>query len=87
MIDYYYEFHQGSKLFDRPIRYAMMRGYHPEESSSDVRTLHNVCYQNAVRIWLENENGITMVRELDRDTHVKCDPKILTWLKLQAHEL
>jgi len=28
-----------------------------------------------------------LVREHDRDCHQKCDPRVLTWIKLQAREL
>jgi hypothetical protein len=41
----------------------------------------------ASRIWLENANGLTLVREYGRDVHKKCQPKKLTWIKLQAKEL
>ena len=88
MIDYYYEFPQGTKLFNEPVRYAFQRGYHPEElDGTGQKILHNACFQMASRIWLENANGILLVREHGRDVHKKCDPKIITWLKLQAKEL
>lgn len=88
MIDYYYEFPEGSTLFGQPMRYAILRGHHPEElDGTGQKILHNACFQMASRIWLENANGILLVREHGRDVHKKCDPKIITWLKLQAKEL
>lgn len=87
MIDYYYEFHEGSKLLDQPTRYAMLRGFHPLDGDSRFKSLHQICYQNAVRVWLENANGLTLIREHDQDVHKKCDSRELTWIKLQAREL
>jgi hypothetical protein len=87
MIDYYYEFPEGTKLFDQPVRFAFQRGYHPEDSTTGEKYLQNACFQMARRIWLENANGLTLVREHGRDVHKKCQPKELTWIKLQAKEL
>ena len=87
MIDYYYEFPPGYKVFDQPVRYAFQRGYHPEQSTQYQRSLHGHCYQHATRIWLENSNGATLIRMYGRDVHEKIQPKELTWIKLQAREL
>ena len=56
MIDYYYEFPVGTKLFNEPVRYAFQRGYHPEDCTTGAKILHNACFQMASRIWLENAN-------------------------------
>ena len=87
MIDYYYEFPEGMKMFDQPTRYAIQRGYHPKYSTQYQRTLHGQCYEHATRIWLENANGVVLVRQHGRDIHEKIQPKELTWIKLQAQEL
>ena len=87
MIDYYYEFPESTKLLGEPVRFAFQRGYHPEDCTTGEKILHNACFQMARRIWLENANGLTLVREYGVDVHVKCDPKIMSWIKLQAKEL
>lgn len=87
MIDYYYEFPEGNKIFGLPTRYALLRDYHPEESSVSQRVFHNQCYINATRIWLENANGALLVKENGRDVHRKIHPKEMTWIKLQAREM
>jgi hypothetical protein len=87
MIDYYYEFPVGTKLFNEPVRYAFQRGYHPEDCTTGSKILHNACFQMASRIWLENANGLTLVKEYGRDVHKKCQPMEMTWIKLQAKEL
>jgi hypothetical protein len=87
MINYYYEFPEGSRVFDQPTRYALMRGYHPEEASAGQQLFHSQCYVNAQRIWLENANGCYLVREQGRDVHRPIQPKEMTWVKLQAREI
>ena len=87
MIDCYYEFHEGSKLFDQPIRFAFIRGYHPKDATTGMKILYNTCYQMSIRMWIENANGLVLAKEHGLDVHKKCDPKELTWLKLQAREL
>ncbi len=78
MIDYYYELEDG---------YGLQRGYHPEDADIYQQRLHSQCYQNARRIWLENANGMILIRQDGRDVHKKIDPKEMTWIKLLAREL
>jgi hypothetical protein len=87
MIDYYYEFPEGTKLLDQPVQYGIQRGYHPEESDRYQQMLHSHCYIQAKKIWLENANGMILVRNNGRDVHERIDPKEMTWLKLLAREL
>lgn len=87
MIDYYYEFPENIRLFDQSIRYGLQRGYHPEESDQYQQMLHGHCYIQAKRIWLENANGMILVRNNGRDVHERIDPKEMTWIKLLAREL
>jgi hypothetical protein len=87
MIDYYYEFPIGTRVFDQPTRYALLRGYHPEEASTSQHLFHNQCYTEATRVWLENANGAVLVREHGQDVHEKIHPKEMTWIKLQAREI
>lgn len=87
MIDYYFEFNPGTEIMNEPTRFAVMRGYHPDEATLGLKIVHNTCYKLALRVWVENANGIALVREHDRDCHKKCDPAVLTWIKLQAREL
>ena len=87
MIDYYYEFPEGFKIFDEPTRFALFRGYHPEEASTTQHLFHGQCYINARRIWLENANGALLIRINGRDVHEPIHPKEMTWIKLQAREI
>ena len=87
MIDYYYEFPEGTRLFDRTTRFAFMRGYHPEEATPTQHLCHSECYVMATRIWLENANGAVLVKIGRRDVHEPINPRELTWIKLQAREI
>ena len=87
MIDYYYEFPEGSRIFDQVTRYALLRGYHPEEASTSQQLFHSQCYASATRIWLENANGAYLIRRGTRDVHEPILPKEMTWIKLQAREI
>lgn len=87
MIDYYYEFPEGTRLFDQDVRYGLQRGYHPEDADQYQQRLHSECYVNASRIWLENANGAVLVRHQGRDLHERVDPRELIWIKLVAREL
>lgn len=87
MIDYYYEFPPGHSVFGQPTRYALMRGYHPEQASTSQHLFHSECYNNSIRVWLENANGAYLVRQSGREVHEKIQPKELTWIKLQAREM
>ena len=87
MIDYYYEFPQGTKFLGEHVRFAFQRGYHPDFPDTTQATIRNEAYQLAINEWIENANGLTMVRENGRIVHKRCDPKIMTWIKLQAREL
>lgn len=87
MIDYYFEFEPDTEIFHEATRFAVLRGFHPDEASLGLKIVHNTCYKLAKRIWLENANGLTLVQEHGREVHKKCQPKQMTWLKLQAREL
>ena len=87
VIDYYYEFNDGATVFDQPVRYGLQRGYHPEEADQYQQMLHSHCYIQAKKIWLENANGMILVRQDGRDVHKKIDLKEMTWIKLLAREL
>jgi hypothetical protein len=87
MIDYYYEFDSDYQLDGVPVRYGFQRGMHPEWSPEVLRLQHNLLYQRAVRVWAENANGMTLIREQGRDVHERVNHRVMTWIKLQAHDL
>ena len=88
MIDYYYEFPPGMKLFDQDVRYGFLRGFHPEDASVTLSRFHSKCFENASRVWLENSNGTNLVKN-GRDWYIseRVNHRELTWIKLQAKNL
>jgi hypothetical protein len=87
MIDYYYEFPEHTRLLDRPIRYAFMRGYHPDEATTRQHLFHSQCMIEASRVWLENANGMALIRQSGRDVYEKINHREMIWIKLLAQEL
>ena len=87
MIDYYYEFPEGSDVLGETVRYAFMRGYHPDDDSEARQMLHGQCYVASSRVWLENANGAVLIRANGRDVHHQINARELTWIKLQARDI
>ena len=87
VIDYYYEFSRDLDHDGQKIKYGLQRGYHPEEADQYQQMLHGHCYVQSQRIWLENANGMILVRKNGRDVHERIDSKEMTWIKLVAREL
>lgn len=87
MIDYYYEFLPDAELDGVPMRYGFQRGIHPEYSPDNLRYMHNRYYMQARRVWAENANGMTLIRENGKDVHQRINRPEVTWIKLQAREL
>ena len=87
MIDYYYEFLEGSDVLGDTVRYAFMRGYHPDDDSEARQMLHGQCYVASSRVWLENANGAVLIRANGRDVQYRVNARELTWIKLQAREI
>ena len=86
MINYYYEINEGVRVFGHEHRYLAQYDIKPDMFSS-WRYFHDEAIKQSRRVWLENANGLTLVREYGRDTHQRCLPREMTWIKLQAKEL
>lgn len=81
MIDYYYEFTEASPA------YGVLRGYHLELNETRLHDLHHRCWLNSSRVWLENANGITQVKDGRRDVHRRVSKRDIVWIKLLSQEL
>lgn len=84
MIDYYYEFLETST---EQTAYGVLRGYHPELNEIRLHDLHYRCWINSARVWLENANGITQVKDGRRDIHRRVPARDIVWIKLLSQEL
>lgn len=87
MIDYYYEFPDDTMVQGQDIKFGILRGYHPDESTDAYHMLHSHCWVIATRVWLENANGMIQVKQGTREIHRRIDGREMTWIKLRAREL
>lgn len=89
MIDVYYELVPGVSVFGQSHKYLVQFNYHPEDSSSFEKRFHLEAMQASQRVWLENANGVTIIKN-KRDLFRRSEPvdyKELTWIKLQAVDI
>lgn len=87
MIDYYYEFPQGSDVLGDTVHYAFIRGYHPEHAPWEHQLQHTQLWFDSHRVWLENANGAVLVKLDCREVHHRIDAEELMWIKLRAREI
>ena len=87
MIDYYYEFPEGSDVLGDTVRYAFMRGYHPDDDSEARQMLHGQCYVASARVWLENANGVYLVKPRWGIYRGQVDRREFTMIKLRARTI
>jgi hypothetical protein len=89
MINYYYELNKDVKMFGREVcRYLAQYNVHPGKIGSFNHIWHNEAIKNSTRVWLENANGVTLVKEPNGDAgwgHV--DEQELVWLKLVCRDI
>lgn len=86
MIDVYYELEPNAKLFGKSYKYLAQFNFHPENSSAGERRLHHEALLNSNRAWIENANGVTIIKNR-RAIYHHLEPvnyRELTWIKLQA---
>jgi hypothetical protein len=88
MINYYYELNPDVTVFGRKdLRYLALFDGHPGQGSFNWR-LHDEALKHSERVWLENANGVTLIKAPSNDTSWgQVDPHELTWLKLRCHDI
>ncbi len=85
MINYYYEISEGTTVFGRSYRYLALYDLKPENM---MWSLHDQAFKHSQRVWLENANGVTMVKALKNDNSWgQIDPVEFSWIKLQCHDI
>lgn len=89
MIDVYYEIAPGCRVFGHEHKYIAQFNYHPEESPAYERRFHTEAMLNSDRVWIENANGVTIIKNRRDLAHrwESVNYKELTWIKLQAVDL
>jgi hypothetical protein len=84
MINYYYEINEGVRVFGQDCRYLSITDVKPD--TVGWRFLHDEATKHSSRIWLENANGVTLVKA-PINRWDKVDDQELTWLKLICKDI
>jgi hypothetical protein len=87
MINYYYELNDNVKVFGHEdLRYLSITDLKP--STVGWRHLHEEAHKNSRRVWLENANGVTLVKApVDDRSWGQVNEQELTWLKLICKDI
>lgn len=88
MINYYYEIKDGIKVFGHEYKYLAHFDIKPNENFNHWRYFHDEAVKNSSRVWLENANGVTLIKGPITDTSWgKVDEHELVWLKLICRDV
>jgi len=86
MINYYYEIPEGTRVFGQDIRYLSITDVKPD--TVGWRHLHEEAERHSRRVWLENANGVTLVKTVHPyPSWEVIKPQELTWLKLICKDI
>jgi hypothetical protein len=87
MINYYYELNDGITVFGRnDVKYLSITDVKPD--TVGWRHLHEEAERCSSRVWLENANGISLVKA--RHPYPSWEsvrPEMITWLKLICKDI
>jgi hypothetical protein len=87
MINYYYEIRDGVKVFGQVHKYLAHFDIKPGETTG-WRVFHDEAVRSSSRVWLENANGVTLVKAPAGDTSWgQVDEQELVWLKLVCRDV
>jgi len=89
MMNYYYELDRDVKMFGRvTCRYLAQFDVHPGKSGLFNAVWHDEAIKNSTRVWLENANGVTLIKGPVTDTSWgRVDEQELVWLKLICKDI
>jgi len=87
VINYYYEINDGVTVFGHKEKYLADFDVKPGETTG-WRVFHDEAVMNSTRVWLENANGVTIVKAPSNDTSWgRVDERELVWLKLICKDI
>ena len=85
MINYYYELEENVKMYGgTDCRYLAQFDSHPGEGTLNWGW-HDEAVKNSRRVWLENANGVSLVKTVSG--HATVDPVEFTWIKLKCRDI
>ena len=87
-MNYYYEIPEGTSVLGRPSGYYYQAHCSPAQGGSLNHIVHNQALNASTRAWLENANGVTLVKALPNDTSWgQIDEREFVMIKLRARNL
>lgn len=92
MINYYYEIKEGVTVFGYQEKYLAHFDVKPDQIPASPqrgwRRFHDEAVKNSIRVWLENANGVTLVKAPVSDTSWgRVEERELVWLKLICKDI
>jgi len=90
MINYYYEIKDNITVFGKPYKYLAHYDIKPVQTAGRTgwRHWHDEAIKNSSRVWLENANGVTLIKAPANDTSWGCvNQQELVWLKLICRDI
>lgn len=85
MINYYYELEENVKMLGRiDCQYLAQFDTHPGEGTLNWGW-HDEAVKHSRRVWLENANGVSLVKTVNG--HATVDPVEFTWIKLKCRDI
>jgi hypothetical protein len=86
MINYYYEIKDGVQVFGQDCRYLSIADVKP--GTVVWSHLHEEALKNSSRAWLENANGVTLIKTVHPyPSWDPVDQRELVWLKLICKDI
>ena len=92
MINYYYEINDGTTVFGYTQRYLAHFDVKPTQLEASPlggwRHFHDEAVKNSRRVWLENANGVTLIKApVDDTSWGRVGERELVWLKLVCKDI
>lgn len=86
MINYYYEIEDGITVLGQDCRYLSITDVKPD--TVGWRHLHEEALKHSRRVWLENANGISLIKAGHAyPSWEVVKPEVVTWLKLICKDI
>ena len=86
MINYYYEIKDNVTVFGQTTKYLSITDVKP--STVGWRFLHDEAVKHSSRVWMENANGVTLVKAPVGDmSWGRVNEQQLVWLKLICRDV
>jgi hypothetical protein len=86
VINYYYEIKDDVTVFGQDVKYLSITDIKP--GTVGWRHLHEEVTKHSQRIWLENANGVTLIKApMDDNSWGRVNDRELLWLKLICKDI